>query len=96
MLSSFRTKSQQIRKKTDISRWMYYGMDELWIISGKCDGINVTPVHTIVCSTHPLIRVLLNSNFCYFERIFKSLELALRNSYVLCCLIRTPIIQTFC
>ena len=29
------------------SRWMYSGLDELWIISGKCDRINVTPVHTI-------------------------------------------------
>ena len=46
-------------------------------------------------STHPLIRMLLNSNFRYFEHIFKSLEFALRNSYVLCCLIRTPIIRTF-
>ena len=46
-------------------------------------------------STHPLIRMLLNSNFHYFI-IFKSLEFALKNSYVLCCLIRTPIIRTFC
>ena len=30
------------------NRWMYSGQDELWIISGKCDSINVTPVHTIV------------------------------------------------
>ena len=42
-----------------------------------------------------------NSNAAYFElslfqQIFKSLEFALRNSYVLCCLIRTPIIRTFC
>ena len=28
--------------------WMYSGLDELLIISGKCDSINVTPVHTIV------------------------------------------------
>ena len=30
------------------SQWMYSGLDELWINSGKCDSINVTPVHTIV------------------------------------------------
>ena len=30
------------------SRWMYSGLDELWIISGKCDSINVTSVHTVV------------------------------------------------
>ena len=27
---------------------MHSGVDELWIISGKCDSINVTPVHTVV------------------------------------------------
>ena len=27
---------------------MYSGLDELWIISGIWDSINVTPVHTIV------------------------------------------------
>ena len=27
---------------------MYSGLDELWIISGKCDSINVTSVHTVV------------------------------------------------
>ena len=39
--------------------------------------------------------MLLNSNFHYFKHIFKSLEFALRNSYVLCCLIWTLIIWTF-
>ena len=43
----------------------------------------------VIYSTHPLLRMLLNSNFCYFEHIFKPLDFALRNSYVLCCLIRT-------
>ena len=38
--------------------------------------------------------MLLNSNFRYIEQIPKSLEFALRKSYVLCCLIRTPIIRT--
>ena len=30
------------------SCWMYSGLDELWVVSGKCDSINVTPVLTIV------------------------------------------------
>ena len=40
--------------------------------------------------------MLLNSNFRYFEHIFKSLDFDSRNSYVLYCLIWTPIIRTFC
>ena len=53
---------------------------------------------TTICfySADPLIWMLRNSNFRYFELIFKSLEFALRNSYVLCCLIRTLVIGTFC
>ena len=31
-----------------LSRWMYSGLDELRIVSGKCDCINVIPVHTII------------------------------------------------
>ena len=45
--------------------------------------------------THPLIRMLLNSNFRFFKHIFKSLEFALGISYTLCCLIQTLIMQTF-
>ena len=29
------------------SPWIYSGMDELWLISGIFDSINVTPIHTI-------------------------------------------------
>ena len=32
------------------SPWIYSGMDELWLISGIFDSINVTPIHTIVKS----------------------------------------------
>ena len=43
-------------------------------------------------SAHPLIQMPLNSNFRYFKQISKSREFELRKSYILCRLIRTPII----
>ena len=46
-------------------------------------------------SVHSLIRKLLNSNFHYFEQISKSPVFELRKAYILYCLIRVPLIQTF-
>ena len=76
--------------------WCTYNTSQKYL---KIYFLNIFPTRYFVkmkrCSAHPLMRMLLNSNFCYFEHICKSLELNLRNSYVLCCLIRTPIIRTF-
>ena len=46
-------------------------------------------------SRHLLIQMSPNSNFHYFEQISKSLEFGFVQSYILCCLTRTPIIWTF-
>ena len=56
---------------------------------------NIFPLLGTQNSAHPLIQMLLNSNFGYFKQISKPLKFELRKSYILCHFIRTRIIQNF-